>query len=217
MARHNRRLPRLTACTLLPVLLGLATATHGTQTYRWVDERGRVHYGDTLPPQAREPVLLDKQGRTVRTMSRPGSPTPATTRPANASDQRERQDRALLATYLDEAEIDLARDRALAQERARQDSLQAMIEQTRGRLARFKRQANQYALAGQPIPATIEQSVEAAQREIDQLTELLARSERSAEAIEARYAAFKQRFRELKAQMREPASASPSANGGRGQ
>ena len=36
----------------LTLLLGLATAAHAGEVFRWVDKNGQVHYGDMLPPPA---------------------------------------------------------------------------------------------------------------------------------------------------------------------
>ncbi len=124
----------------------LASLHVWANTYRWVDERGRVHYSDTLPPQAVEPAVLDKQGRVLRRNSRAAGAPDKTQAEREAG--QERQDRALLSTYVHEGEIDLARERALAQERARLESLQAMLEQVRGRLARIEAEAAGHEKAG---------------------------------------------------------------------
>lgn len=52
------------AVLLLLTLCNLPLAW--AETYRWVDERGRVHYSDTMPSNATEQSVLDKQGRVRR-------------------------------------------------------------------------------------------------------------------------------------------------------
>jgi len=176
------------------------------QTYRWVDERGRVHYSDTRPPLAIEQVVIDKQGRVLRQIPRSGAQM------RQSADEgarvretaRERQDRALLSTYVHEGEIDLARDRALAQEKAKQDSLQAMLQQARARLAQINTEAAEHEKAGRRIPDALRQSRSQTEREIIRLSDMLRRSVAAMTQTEARYAAYKQRFRELKGLDVEP-------------
>jgi hypothetical protein len=52
---------------LLTALLALPLAAHAA-TYRWVDDNGRVHYGDAPPPAAREVRQLDEAAGRVSTI-----------------------------------------------------------------------------------------------------------------------------------------------------
>ncbi|MGQ9686384.1 MAG: DUF4124 domain-containing protein [Thiobacillaceae bacterium] len=185
------------------------------ETYRWVDERGQVHYSDTKPPLATEQTVLDKQGRVLRKLPRTGTvPETAADERMSARDiARERQDRALLSTYVHEGEIDLARDRALAQEKARQTSLQAMLKQVNERIARIEAEVAAVEQAGRRIPDALRQSRSEAQREAARLSELLEYSQVAAARIEARYEAYKLRFRELKGRAAEPRLGAAPAEG----
>jgi hypothetical protein len=98
--------------------------------YKWVDENGKTHYGDTLPPKYanRSPERLAKSGAPNAKADR----APVTDAKATEQDiekqkavarrdlDQKRQDQALLATYANEKEIDLARDREL---RRHQDTI----------------------------------------------------------------------------------------------
>lgn len=131
-----RRLLRLAAGGQLGLLAAVTPCLAGT--YRWVDERGQVHYGDSMPPQyaGKSHTELNAQGRVIRRFQEePASPEARDRRDREAARQaeadrsrqeRQRRDRALLATYASVAEIDQAQARALAQEQALADSLQAM-------------------------------------------------------------------------------------------
>lgn len=193
-------------CTfLLLVALSSIPAAHA-ETYRWIDERGRVHYSDTKPPQVTEQAVLDKQGRVLRKLSRQGTvPETAADERVRARDlARERQDRALLSTYVHEGEIDLARDRALAQEKAKQDSLRAMLEQTHARLARINAEFAGHEKAGRRIPDALREARSQAEREVVRLNDMLGRSAAAMVQTEARYQAYRLRFRELKGLAAEP-------------
>lgn len=108
-------------------------------TYRWVDESGRVHYGDSIPPQyaGRGHSELNAQGRVIKRVDKaPSSETARKQREAEARRKAEearaeresqRRDNALLATYSRVEELDQARKRALGQEQ----SLLATLESLR--------------------------------------------------------------------------------------
>lgn len=191
------------AILLLLLLCHLPLAWTGT--YRWVDEQGRVHYSDTMPSRAREQAVLDKQGRVRRKLTPGEQSQAAKNQQMSAQDiEREREDQALLATYAHEGEIDLARDRALAQEKARQTSLKAMLAQVNEQIADYEAEIAAYKQAGGSVPEALRQSLSQAQQEAARLMELLERSQAAAARIEARYAAYKLRFRELKGQAAQP-------------
>src|SRR4030095_13870821 len=88
--------------------------------YKWVDDKGGVHYTDTLPPEAvdKASVELNKHGVPVKKTDK--ALTPEQRRAIEQDAQRQKQlarqqeelarrDRALLSSYTNEAEIDLAR------------------------------------------------------------------------------------------------------------
>jgi hypothetical protein len=207
MASRERARPAL---DLLPgavlLLLTLEIVPAGwAATYRWIDERGRVHYSDTLPPPGAAQSVLDKQGRVLQDKSpRPAATSPPGERTGSPAQARERQDRALLSTYVHEDEIDLARDRALAQERARQTSIDAMLRQAHDRLTRLKAEAGGQERAGRAVSANVKQSLDETEREIARLEAMRERTLAAMAQIEARYAGYKQRFRELKGQGSAP-------------
>jgi len=78
------RLPlRLLAGCATVALLGATVASAATregsnkqQVYKWIDEKGVVHYGDAVPPQYadQDKTILNSQGVQVGTI--PGRRTP---------------------------------------------------------------------------------------------------------------------------------------------
>lgn len=93
-------------------------------TYKWVDEHGNTQYGDTIPPQyvKRGSEELNKKGVVIKkiegAMSEEQIKAKAEADAKKKTEERQaleqkRRDRALLATYTSEKEIDLIRDRNL--------------------------------------------------------------------------------------------------------
>jgi Domain of unknown function (DUF4124) len=110
-------------CLLL--MLAQAVALRA-ELFKWVDDKGVTHYGDRIPPEYAKQgnTQLDKRGVTVRKVD--PALTPEQRRAQQEEGQRlkdalkqaeaqQREDLALINTYSSEAEIDLARDRRIAQ------------------------------------------------------------------------------------------------------
>ncbi len=110
----------LTALSLLFLCLsaGSAAAQSAQKLYRWVDEEGVVHYGDSIPAEYSEieRQVVNEHGITVDVMGA------KKTEEERAEDLRQKQlaqerelqrraDMALLATYLSVDEILMHRDR----------------------------------------------------------------------------------------------------------
>jgi hypothetical protein len=106
----------LIAGLLLCVVLAPATAQEksSSRSFRWVDDKGTVHYGDSVPPQysRQQTSELNTQGVELRR-------TPAQLSPSEASSAEEREaqaarqkqhDQFLLSTYTSTRDIEQLRD-----------------------------------------------------------------------------------------------------------
>ena len=201
----------------VPLLLILVSApawaqsTTQSTTYRWVDDQGRVHYGDVIPNKdaGLGNVELDKQGRVKKENPR-SRLTPEERRRMEAEQLRRvearraeeaqrRRDRALLTTYVSEAEIDLTRDRALDQEEANLKGLRTRLNAAAEKLAYANGQLATQGKGGQGAPRAFTQMRDEAQAELAKLGDLIGQREKAREEIRQRYEADKLRFRELKA------------------
>ena len=120
----ERRHKSLAVTCALIVAMGVAGHSQA-QLYKWTDENGKVQYTDTMPPSA-----IDRARKELRS---DGTVKQETQRAATAEerrlaalkavedaklkiiqDERDRKDKALLATYSDLADFDRVRGRALA-------------------------------------------------------------------------------------------------------
>ena len=103
------------ACALVLFAPLVANAQH---LYRWVDENGVVHFGDSIPAEfaEQEKQILNERGITVGRIAGKATEEELAAAAAAAEAQAEleraqRADRALLATYLSVSEIERHRDR----------------------------------------------------------------------------------------------------------
>lgn len=189
--------------------LGLLLTAMGAQAamYRWVDSNGRVHYGDTLPQsyQKSGAAEMNKQGQVVKRTQSEAERRAEAERQAEQKRIQEEQnrqaklDRALTSTYTSEAEIDLARDRALEHHKLilkstgiRAKAVDANVAELRGRIARIEK-------SGRAAPPNLKDQLAQALQESLELKRTVLKNEEAMEKVREKYAADKARFRELTA------------------
>jgi hypothetical protein len=191
-------------CLIAAALTLPAQAQQGnTRTYKCIDSAGRVYYSDKMNPDCGQSSELNRQGVVMpkKQVSKPGQPSkaePAAATPKNSKEQ-ERRDRALMATYTTEEEIDAARDRSLAIPAQGTKTVESKLEKVNRQLTELKKQADALATQKKPLPAHLLEDVNASQKEVTGLEADLAQRKTQSDSIRARYEADKQRFRELKA------------------
>ncbi|MES2366160.1 MAG: DUF4124 domain-containing protein [Pseudomonadota bacterium] len=189
------------------MMFGLALPAQAAM-YKWVDEQGHIHYGDTLPQQAtgRANVELDKQGLTIKKNAGALTPEQRQLRADELLRQQQEQlvkteqkqhDTALLNTYTSPAEIDLARDRNLEQARSAIKGSQSRLIQLRAQQAQLDQQIALATRNKRPIPAHISAANDANAREITQLEQAIAQKNKEIADIQTRFNADKARFIEL--------------------
>jgi hypothetical protein len=204
---HHAAVAALTALIAAAALLASFGSAHAA-LYKWVDEKGVVHYSDTLPPEAvdKARVELNRQGIEVKKTDK--ALTPEQRRAIEQDAQRQKQlarekeeaarrDRALLSSYSSEAEIDLARKRSLQTIDNVVQSTLAYSDQLTKRKVEIE--AKKEELKGKPIIAVLDRELESIDSELVRQAELIAQKKRETEMIVAKYDADKQRWRELSA------------------
>ena len=117
----------------------------GAAAYKWVDEKGVVHYGDSIPAQdsQKETRTLNKQGMEIRRTDAQKSAE------EQAEDAREREalvrqkqhDSFLLTTYTSVKDIESLRDERLEQISGQRRAAEAYIETLHGRLSTLQSRA----------------------------------------------------------------------------
>ncbi len=199
---------RRAAARSLAVVLALASGVACATTYKWVDDQGVVHYTDKIPPEAlnKGNTVLDKNGVPIR---RTEPSLTAEQRRAKADEEArqqqlakdrelvERRDRALLATYTVESEIDLARNRALSTIDAQVQSSAAYAATLSKR--KLELEGKKTALGDKPVPAVMERELANINTELAKQSDLVAAKQREIVAVNAKYDADKKRWKELRA------------------
>ena len=140
------------------VLCAVYSMSAEAKLYKWVDDKGETHYGEVVPPEYanKDKVQFDDKGRVVKDKSpdEDNSSSEFKTPEQKAAIEQHRKDKALLNTYSNEKEIDLARDRNLQQVEARINSIQLLQKSAQESLDGYRKEASAVA-PGKPIPASL--------------------------------------------------------------
>ena len=206
---------------LLLLAAGLVAATPASaETYKWVDEKGRVQYTDRLPADAvnRGMVELNKQGMTRKITEPALTPEQRKAQEEKLEQQRQaerafaekrRQENALLSSYTSENDIDLARRRNLALVGAGILSAEARIKALQRRAAVLEREKLFYEK--KPVPEKLKRELASIAVEIPKQYALIQQKNQDALAVNNRYEEQKLHFRALKAQMAREAARAQQA------
>lgn len=124
-------------------------AQSGKTTYKWVDENGVTHYGDSVPSQysQREHTVLNSQGVEVQKRLAEMSPKQAAEYQARQKEEarRKQHDMFLITTYPSVGEIENVRDARLEQINAQITAAEAYIESLTTRVEGLKQRALTFA------------------------------------------------------------------------
>lgn len=195
------------ASSALVVALLLATGTAQATMYRWVDGNGRVHYSDTPPMTFQQSggAEMSKQGNVIkRTQSEAERRAEAERQVEQQRIQKEQQkqaqlDRALTQTYTTEAEIDLARDRALEHHKLAIKGAEIRGKAVDANLAELKTRIAGIEKSGRPVSQSLKEQLNQANRESQELKRTIQTNQEAMVKVREKYDADKARFSELTA------------------
>lgn len=175
--------------------------------YKWVDDKGVTHYGEVIPPEysPKNSASLNDKGRLVKK----NDDVDDKERLINAEDEakkradhetkleQRRKDAALLNTFTNEKEIDLARDRNLRQIESVINSVRSLQKTAQENLKHYQQEAEERKRANKKIPASLQADITESENKLAKLQQDLVKAQEKSAAIKASYDADKLRFREL--------------------
>ena len=177
--------------------------------YKWVDENGKVHYGDKIPPKyaRQEKHILNERGIEVDRIEAAKTPEQIEEERRLEEKRKEEErrraeqaahDRMLLATFTSEDDMIMTRNGKLA-------AIDASIRVTRDRitkleqnLANLSREAANMERAGKPVPDKLQEDIVAARAQIQRYRDYIATKRREQQQIRDQFERDIKRFRELK-------------------
>lgn len=197
----------MTKKILLLALITCCSQQVMAKTYKWVDDKGVTHMGDTIPPEyaGKDRAELNKSGRTVSTKdiltaeerrAKEAEQLKASAQETSARDQK-LHDKSLTDTYSSVQEIELSRTRSLQQVDARINSINSQLKMNGNSLASLQKDADNRVKSNGKIPFSLQEDIKSAQERDRRLHHDLEKYLAEKSAVNTRYDADKARFREL--------------------
>jgi hypothetical protein len=184
--------------------------------FKWVDDNGTTHYGETIPPEYanKDATQLNSKGRVEKHIEKLSPEERRAKEEVDAKKNAEQQvaieskrrDTALLSTFSNESEIDLARNRSALQVEARISSSKMLLASANASLAGHHKEKDNLLKLNKKIPASLTEDISEEEARIAKLQKDMAQGEQELANVKARFEADKLRFRELKGDSATPAA-----------
>lgn len=196
--------------SILFLLPQMSPADTGQKLYRWVDDQGNIHYGDSVPAEYAEveKQVVNEHGVTVDVVrgKKTDEELAAEKRAEELSAERERrrrQDQALLATYLSIDEIVMHRDRRVELFQAQVRVTELYLRNLQKRLDSLQKEASRYLpYSDDPdaemIDPALANDIATTRATIERHEQNLKRFQDNEQSIVARFEGDIDRFRALK-------------------
>lgn len=192
---------------LVALALAALPLSAAAQSYRCVGKDGKKYYGQAVPPQCigQPTEQLNAQGMVVRRIDAQASAADQAAKAKEAEEKRKRdvilkeesrKNKALLSTYTSEADIELARKRALEDNQKAVKETETRIAALKKRQTDLKKEMEFFQGKNKP-PAKMEQEMKDNDFSIGTQENLLAQKKKEVDSINAKYDEDKKRYIEL--------------------
>jgi chromosome segregation ATPase len=197
----------LRSALVLAIAILMLPLAAEAQSYRCVGKDGKKYYGQSVPPECLGlPVeQLNEQGMVVKRFDAQASAAERAKKEADDEERKKREainkeegrrNRALLATYTSDKDIDDARGRALKDNEAAVKDIETRIAALQKRQADLKKELDFYQGKNQP-PAKLTDDIRNLNFDVQTQQDLLASKKHDVNTINARYDEDKKRYLEL--------------------
>jgi hypothetical protein len=197
----------LRSALVLAIAILMLPLAAEAQSYRCVGKDGKKYYGQAVPPECLGlPVeQLNEQGMVVKRFDAQASAAERAKKEADDEERKKREainkeegrrNRALLATYTSDKDIDDARGRALKDNEAAVKDIETRIAGLQKRQEDLKKELDFYQGKNQP-PAKLTDDIRNLNFDVKTQQDLLASKKHDVNTINARYDEDKKRYLEL--------------------
>lgn len=200
----------------------VALPTSAGKLYKWVDEKGNVHYSDRVPPEAAKLAREEKNqdGVTVKEVARAKTQEELAAEAAQrVKDEEARKiaeaqaqaDRALTLSYTSEDDLVRAREQELGVIEANMATAKLTIASQEKNLSELLAHAADFERNKKPVPQAVTDSIAHVRAQIEAQQKTLKEREASKQSVRDEYEAKLLRWRELSAKNAKAAAAAAAA------
>ena len=184
-----------------------ASANNKAQTYKWTDEQGVTHYGDSVPAEysQREQRVLNSQGVEVQKKQAEMSPAEAAAYASKQNEEarRRQHDMFLVSTYATVSDIEQVRDTRLEQINGQISAAEAYITTLNTRVDGLKERSLNYAPyntkpGARRMPDDLAEEMVRALSELRTQNSALAQRRSELQAVVTQFDGDIRRFKELR-------------------
>lgn len=206
MLRLSAKTMLFLACAALLTMPIQAQNSAPPKLYKWVDEKGQVHYSERLPQEAtgKATTTLNKQGQVTQETNRALTKEELAVKQAEdrrrqdeakAATEERRKNEAVLSSYESEKDIEMARSRAMESNTDAIKSATHNVERAKRKQTELSKLTTPFK--DKPLPKKLERDIEENEIDLKNQQQLLDTKKREAEQINARYDEDKRRFNAL--------------------
>lgn len=185
--------------------LALTATTAPAKLYRWVDENGKVHYSDKVPPEAadKQRQIKNDRGVTVEVEKSQAEKEAEAKAEAErrarqkAEQEMANQDKTLLLTFTSIEEMKRARDDRVAAVDVRMRLTQERVDKLQTQLDQARKQAAEQERAGKASPAELYKRIKTLEQQIADYQKFIDERQAEREAIISKFDVDMARFKEL--------------------
>lgn len=196
--------------TVACLLATFAFPVAAQKLYRWTDKDGKVHYSDQVPPDAVDNARseLNDQGIAIKKVERAMTAEERAALEAEAealaeqqrlTEEKARHDDMLLTSYPDEAALERAYTERFDLLDQSIESARIGVQSQRKSLGDLLAHAAMLEKSGKPVPASINQSIALARKQLAEQSEYTVRREEERKALETEHTTAIANYREIKA------------------
>lgn len=191
------------------LLLGPLTAQ--AVLYKWVDDEGRVHFGDQIPVQFQLKAHDEMNQRGIVLKHREAAKTPEEKAAARllakerkkielTEKKKKQRDRVLLDTYTTERDLIVARDSRLEAVGSQVQLAETIISDSNKTIDSLEKQVVQIKASNREVPADIYQRIDSEKQQVKVQSQVKQGHIKRRDDITAQFNDYVERFKVLKAE-----------------
>jgi hypothetical protein len=193
----------------VPVAAGAAGSANnkGAVTYKWTDEQGVVHYGDSIPPQyaQQERSVLNSRGVVVGKLDAQKTPAQIAAEERTEQDviRQKQHDAFLLNTYTSAKDIEALRDTRLEQMHGQKVAAEQYVDSLHSRLSALQERAKVFKPYSErpnahKMPDDVAEDLVHTLNELRTQSNAVIRKNEDETTLKAQFQADIERYRELR-------------------